>query len=515
MSSDVQEILKAGIDAARRGNKIAARGLLEQVIERDPNNEMAWLWLASAVDTLEERRNCLQNVLRINPNNPRAREALARLTGETKTAEQGRRVVEQLRQRRKEEENPYYYEKPATRSISTPYLIIGAAAAVVILIGLIFSGVLVSESGGLASQPPTEVDAEILFNATETNTPDPSTFTDTPIPAYVEIVDAPTNAPTLPPTFTPTFTPTPPDTPLPSLTPFPLSEFLVVYTALDAGAAQGALFRMNADGSAEDNLGPASEGFTDVAFSPEGDKIAFVRVVTYSQGEGENAQEITSPELFVASLDNIDDAQQVTQLGRDLLADPSWAPNNVQLAFTSNFDGDEEIWTVTEDGNNLLQLTNNTEVIDREPAWSPDGNTILFTSDLDSPGLTEIYRMNADGSEIARLTNDNGSSYSPAWSPDGQRVAFATDRGGDSDIYIMEPNGEGSLLLTIDDGDAEDRSPRWSPDNRWVGFISNRSGDNFQPYMVDLRGDVLVRLIENDQDFASFDFQSNPLFRLR
>ena len=68
---EIQQLLKTGIEAAQSGNKIIARHILEQVVSKDPANEMGWLWLASVVETVEERRESLQQVLSINPNNKR------------------------------------------------------------------------------------------------------------------------------------------------------------------------------------------------------------------------------------------------------------------------------------------------------------------------------------------------------------------------------------------------------------------------------------------------------------
>mgnify|MGYP001131281106 CR=1 FL=1 len=72
-------LLKQGIAALNAGQKAEARNLLMQVVQQDEHNEMGWLWLSGAVDTDEERRVCLENVLAINPNNGVARRGLESL----------------------------------------------------------------------------------------------------------------------------------------------------------------------------------------------------------------------------------------------------------------------------------------------------------------------------------------------------------------------------------------------------------------------------------------------------
>jgi tetratricopeptide (TPR) repeat protein len=80
MSAQITEWLAKGIAAAKAGNDAAARELLSHVVDQDPQNEQAWLWLASVVQTDEELEICLENVLTINPANEAARARLAMLS---------------------------------------------------------------------------------------------------------------------------------------------------------------------------------------------------------------------------------------------------------------------------------------------------------------------------------------------------------------------------------------------------------------------------------------------------
>ena len=86
MTSDLlnapQEFLrlfKAGKDAARQGDNAQAHALFRRAIEVDPYHEQVWLWLASVVETDEDRRVCFENVLELNPGNTTARARLRHL----------------------------------------------------------------------------------------------------------------------------------------------------------------------------------------------------------------------------------------------------------------------------------------------------------------------------------------------------------------------------------------------------------------------------------------------------
>lgn len=141
-----------------------------------------------------------------------------------------------------------------------------------------------------------------------------------------------------------------------------------------------------------------------------------------------------------------------------------------RLAFTSNRDGDYDIYVIDIDGSNLLQLTDNGD-FDFDPGWSPDGNRIVYASSAD--GDSEIMIMNADGSDPVQLTENDDRDADPVWSPDGQWIAFSSDRDGDFDLYVMRPDGNSVRQLTFNDRD--DYSPTWSPDSQQISYYVSQN----------------------------------------
>ncbi len=494
-----QDKLREGIEAARRGDKLTAVKLLRQVTDREPNNEVAWMWLASALENLGERRAALEQVLRINPTNARAQQALQQVAA---VAPGPRKPV------------PAGQGAAPARAGNNPLLLIGGAViALAVLATIIFNIIASQQPPPINAQTRQAVEAAVFTSLTPPPTIDPDTFTATP---FFGVIVTPANLPTFPPTFTPTFTPTASSTPPPTATSIPLSTFRLLFTSQGINDPLPALVQASGDGSGAQVLGAAEAGFSDVAIAPNGQLIAFVRTVTYSLGEGDTAEEVTAPELFVAPIDNPGAARQITQLGGSVLATPTWAPDSIQIVFVSDADGDLDLYYVTEDGNNLRVLTDNT-FIDKDPAWSPIADLILYASEqanfaegeanLSLIGLTEIFTITSAGEIGAQLTDDQNSSYSPAWSPAGDRIVFASDRGGDSDIYVMDPDGQRQTRLTVDDGDAEDRRPQFAPNGKEVIFISNRETELFEFYTVDLESRVVTRLPAAGQDIQSFVFR--------
>lgn len=152
------------------------------------------------------------------------------------------------------------------------------------------------------------------------------------------------------------------------------------------------------------------------------------------------------------------------------------------IAFTSNRDGNAEIYVMKANGSDQTRLTKNAAE-DFHPAWSPSGRQIAFVSTRD--GNEDIYVMNADGSGQTRLTSNAAVDYEPAWSPNGRQLVFASQRDGNIEIYAMNADGTGQTRLT--DSTANDAKPMWSPDGRRIAFHSNRDG-NYEIYVMNADG---------------------------
>jgi Tol biopolymer transport system component len=98
--------------------------------------------------------------------------------------------------------------------------------------------------------------------------------------------------------------------------------------------------------------------------------------------------------------------------------DPTWSPDGSRMAFHRSPDGSESrIYTAEADGTDENLLPTEEGAYDSEPAYSPGGGKIVFSSDRD--GDRDLYVMDADGTDVRQLTNSPGDDRSPDWQPVG------------------------------------------------------------------------------------------------
>jgi Tol biopolymer transport system component len=157
---------------------------------------------------------------------------------------------------------------------------------------------------------------------------------------------------------------------------------------------------------------------------------------------------------------------------------------NGKIVFSSNRDGNYEICTMEADGSNVQRLTNN-PAYDSGPKWSPDGTKIAFTSNRDdsSVGCTsggvcksEIYVMNADGTNQTRTNNPVFQDFD--WSPDSTRIVFESYSMIRFPVNISVMNADGSNVQRLTNFPGFDLSPKWSPDGTKIAFV--RTEDFFE-----------------------------------
>ncbi|HWA58473.1 MAG TPA: DPP IV N-terminal domain-containing protein [Gemmatimonadales bacterium] len=126
------------------------------------------------------------------------------------------------------------------------------------------------------------------------------------------------------------------------------------------------------------------------------------------------------------------------------------------------------------------------------PSWSPDGKQLVFTG-YDG-GISDLFLVNANGSDLRRLTNDRYADLHPVFSPDGHTIAFATDRGPETNFTTLKIGN--MRIATYDVATArievlpgmefgKNVNPQWSPDGRELAYVSDRTGVS-NIYLYDL-----------------------------
>ena len=144
-------------------------------------------------------------------------------------------------------------------------------------------------------------------------------------------------------------------------------------------------------------------------------------------------------------------------LGSVALSSNGWgqAPKTSQIAFSSNRDGNDEIYVMDIDGKNPRNLTNHPG-FDYSPVWSPDGRRIAFFSlRKKEDGL---YVMAADGNNQHYLAHMHQHGHA-AWSPDGKQIAFISLRDPIPKVYVMDADGRNQQRLTHDH--VPEGAPAW------------------------------------------------------
>ncbi|MEX2271302.1 MAG: hypothetical protein WD690_07535 [Vicinamibacterales bacterium] len=195
---------------------------------------------------------------------------------------------------------------------------------------------------------------------------------------------------------------------------------------------------------------------------------------TYAQ---RNAQEI-----YVSDYDGAN--QRRVTVNRNLNITPSWAPDAQAIAYTSFVAGYMDIrisWIYK----GILKLPAKGSYANQNslPVFSSDGTRLAFSSNRD--GNTEIYVMNVDGSGVRRLTNHRAIDTTPTWSPSGTHIAFVSERGGNPNIWRIDAQGlEQPVKLTHESW--VDR-PTWSPPPlNEIAYTSRTGGAGFDIKVLDV-----------------------------
>ncbi|MFH1961610.1 MAG: carboxypeptidase regulatory-like domain-containing protein, partial [bacterium] len=207
----------------------------------------------------------------------------------------------------------------------------------------------------------------------------------------------------------------------------------------------------------------------------KGGKIAFVVETQDVASLRDNS------EIYIMNVDGSNLTNLTQCPAQDL--DPCLSSDGKRLVFTSNRDGNDEVYIMDVEGTRSVKRLTNDPNRDHEPAISSDGKRIAFTTNWD--GDDEIYTVNSDGTGERRLTNNSCKDSSPCISPDGTRIIFCSNRDGKSQVYFVNIDGTNTVNLT--GTSSNNCNPSFSPDGLSIVFWSNRN-DGEGIYIMNIDG---------------------------
>lgn len=276
----------------------------------------------------------------------------------------------------------------------------------------------------------------------------------------------------------------------------------ITFQSRQPGFPDEQIFTMNADGSGKKLMSTGLGRTTCSYYSPDGKWLYFSSTHAKDPGPQKPVDMsqgyvwMVNPNFALYRIRRDGSGMAPVIVKKGYVAETTIAPNGKYMTFTSNFEGDLEIYRSDLDGKNIKRLTNSYGY-DGGPFVSWDSKKIVYRrapdlktkeerqaykdllmQNLVRPSSMEIWVMNADGSHKRQVTKLGGANFAPFMHPDGKRIIFCSNfedpKGREFDIYMIGIDGKGLMRLTY--SPEFDGFPMISRDGKKLVFASNRNG---------------------------------------
>jgi Tol biopolymer transport system component len=253
----------------------------------------------------------------------------------------------------------------------------------------------------------------------------------------------------------------------------------MLFLSSRTGTGQGAwstvhkdIFRVDVQGTGAVNLTSDPAEYRSLSLSADGSTVAYIRLT----------------DCYATWVMNIDGSNARQVAGFDpfrCVHRPRISPDGSMIAMTSSRilpgePGGWRIWVMNSSGANAAEVSSSLGTSSWMWGWSPGGRVVFHTVAVAATGTSlTAYIVDPDGSNLQPFFDRSGD-HSPSWSPDGSRMAFLSDREGSTDVYVMNANGTNVQRITTLPGDASFEVPTniyanavspWSPDGTQIAFL--------------------------------------------
>lgn len=173
-----------------------------------------------------------------------------------------------------------------------------------------------------------------------------------------------------------------------------------------------------------------------------------------------------------------------------------------------------EIITAPADKGDPRNLTNTTNVMERDPAWSPDGKWIAYFSDESGEYMLHLESQEGTG-EVKKISLGDAPNfyYSPVWSPDSKKIAYNDQR---VNLWILDvEKGTNTKVDTNTFADLDDvLEPSWSPDSKWLTYVKQLDNRLRAVYLYSLDKNQTNQITDalGDARFTAFDKSGKYIF---
>lgn len=174
--------------------------------------------------------------------------------------------------------------------------------------------------------------------------------------------------------------------------------------------------------------------------------------------------------------------------------EPAFSPDEKTLVFSSNFDGNFDVYSIPFAGGPRRRLTATPDAVEALPSFSYDGSMICFVRADDSG--TQIWTLTIGTGEERMVTSDDAAKAFPRFCPDGRKIVYSSR--GPNQNEIREVTLATGKTSTIAADSSDNDCPSYL-DDRHVVFHSNRTG-KYQIYILDIGKNELRRLPSDAND---------------